>query len=99
MIPMRASRLPEDNNPGAGIALGLTNRYIGRHSCRTQWQRGGCARSINNDACLKEEGMRRRKPDLLLILAVVVGVGIVITGYAQGMGSAPLLPPAQVSGK
>jgi len=43
--------------------------------------------------------MKRRKPDLLLILAVVVGLGIIITGYAQGMGSGPLLPPVQISEK
>ncbi len=29
--------------------------------------------------------MRRRKPDVLLILALATGLGVLLTGYAQGM--------------
>jgi len=28
--------------------------------------------------------MRRRKPDLLAVLAVLIGMGVLITGWAQG---------------
>lgn len=28
--------------------------------------------------------MKRRKPDLLMLLAVVVGLGVLVTGWAQG---------------
>jgi len=30
--------------------------------------------------------MRRRKPDLLLVLAVVIGFGVVATSYAFDLG-------------
>jgi len=27
--------------------------------------------------------MRRRKPDLLLLLAIIIGLGVLITGFTQ----------------
>ena len=31
--------------------------------------------------------MKRRKPDLLLVLAVLIGLGVVATSYAMDLGS------------
>jgi len=33
--------------------------------------------------------MRRRKPDLLLVLAVIIGFGVVATSYAFDLGEKP----------
>jgi len=33
--------------------------------------------------------MRRRKPDLLLVLAVIIGFGVVATSYALDLGEQP----------
>jgi hypothetical protein len=30
---------------------------------------------------------RRRKPDLLMVLFIAIGLGVVVTGYAFDMGS------------
>ena len=30
--------------------------------------------------------MRRRKPDLIILLAIMIGLGVVVTGYALDMG-------------
>jgi len=33
--------------------------------------------------------MRKRKPDLLLVLAVIIGFGVVATSYAFDLGEQP----------
>lgn len=30
--------------------------------------------------------MRKRKPDLLLLMTVIIGLGVVVSGYALDMG-------------
>lgn len=39
--------------------------------------------------------MRRRKPDLLLLMTVVIGLGVVVSGYALDMGEQAGLPIQQ----
>lgn len=39
--------------------------------------------------------MRRRKPDLLLLMSVVIGLGVVVSGYALDMGEQTELPVQQ----
>lgn len=39
--------------------------------------------------------MRRRKPDLLLLMTVVIGLGVVVSGYALDMGDQRQLPVQQ----
>lgn len=39
--------------------------------------------------------MRRRKPDLLLLMTVVIGLGVVVSGYALDMGDQTALPIQQ----
>jgi hypothetical protein len=41
--------------------------------------------------------MRRRKPDLLLLMTVVIGLGVVVSGYALDMGERTGLPVQQAS--
>jgi hypothetical protein len=41
--------------------------------------------------------MRRRKPDLLLLMSVVIGLGVVVSGYALDMGEQTELPVQQAS--
>lgn len=39
--------------------------------------------------------MRRRKPDLLLLMTVLIGLGVVVSGYALDMGDQVELPVQQ----
>lgn len=39
--------------------------------------------------------MKKRKPDLLLVLAVVIGLGVVATSYAMDLGSQTVVPQVQ----
>jgi hypothetical protein len=41
--------------------------------------------------------MRKRKPDLLLLMTVVIGLGVVVSGYALDMGDQTGLSIQQVS--
>ena len=39
---------------------------------------------------------RKRKPDLMAVLAIVVGLGVVASSFAQGMLSSPESKTAQL---
>ncbi|WP_269471113.1 hypothetical protein [Sulfuriflexus mobilis] len=41
--------------------------------------------------------MRRRKPDLLLLMTIVIGLGVVVSGYALDMGERKTLPIQQAN--
>jgi hypothetical protein len=43
---------------------------------------------------------RKRKPDLLMVLFIAIGLGVVVTGYAFDMGSSPRnIPAVTISSK
>ncbi|MGE0081612.1 MAG: hypothetical protein AB7U81_09975 [Thiohalomonadaceae bacterium] len=39
--------------------------------------------------------MRKRKPDTLMLLAVLIGLGVLATGFVQAMGGGT--PPTTIS--
>jgi|GEM_PF-4395199 len=41
--------------------------------------------------------MRRKKPDLLLLITVVIGLGVVVSSYALDMGEQTASPIQQAS--
>ncbi len=43
--------------------------------------------------------MKRRKPDLMLVLAVLIGSGVFFTGLTQASGSSQGAPAAIVSAR
>ncbi len=43
--------------------------------------------------------MKRRKPDLLFVLVLIVGLGVLVTGWAQGLLGDAEARPAGFSGQ
>ena len=62
----------------ANLLLGLPNKNTNKEALRPhRGPPGG------------DWAMRRRKPDLLLVLAVIIGFGVVATSYALDLGEQP----------